>query len=64
MMDQQAGAPSYPVFTGRRDGMTSTTALVDLPSPSISWEASLAYFKSKGLDVLDMVTLLGKTTKP
>ncbi|XWS09380.1 hypothetical protein CRYUN_Cryun40dG0080400 [Craigia yunnanensis] len=54
-----AGAPSYPVFTGRRDGMTSTAASVDLPSPSISWEASLAYFRSKGLDVLDMVTLLG-----
>ncbi|KAK8515980.1 hypothetical protein V6N13_093249 [Hibiscus sabdariffa] len=54
-----AGAPSYPVFTGRRDGATSTKASVDLPSPSISWEASLAYFKSKGLDVLDMATLLG-----
>ncbi|KAK8572798.1 hypothetical protein V6N13_048365 [Hibiscus sabdariffa] len=54
-----AGAPSYPVFTGRRDGLTSTKASVDLPSPSISWEASLAYFKSKGLDVLDMTTLLG-----
>ncbi|KAE8665111.1 putative peroxidase 61 [Hibiscus syriacus] len=54
-----AGAPSYPVFTGRRDGLKSTKASVDLPSPSISWEASLAYFKSKGLDVLDMTTLLG-----
>ncbi|OMO90325.1 Plant peroxidase [Corchorus capsularis] len=54
-----AGAPSYPVFTGRRDGMTSTAASVDLPSPSISLEAALAYFGSKGLDVLDMVTLLG-----
>ncbi|KAE8695548.1 putative peroxidase 61 [Hibiscus syriacus] len=55
----RAGAPSYPEFTGRRDGLTSTKASVDLPSPSISWEASLAYFKSKGLDVLDMATLLG-----
>ncbi|KAJ4846694.1 putative peroxidase 61 [Turnera subulata] len=54
-----AGAPSYPVFTGRRDGMTSTAASVDLPSPSVSWEEALAYFKSKGLDVLDMTTLLG-----
>ncbi|KAL5700170.1 peroxidase [Ranunculus cassubicifolius] len=54
-----AGAPSYPVLTGRMDGFVSTAASVDLPSPSISWEASLAYFQSKGLNLLDMVTLLG-----
>ncbi|KAF3455761.1 hypothetical protein FNV43_RR00403 [Rhamnella rubrinervis] len=57
-----AGAPSYPVLTGRRDGFTSTAESVDLPSPSISWEAALAYFKSRGLDVLDMATLLGTHT--
>ncbi|XVF29441.1 hypothetical protein REPUB_Repub15cG0121300 [Reevesia pubescens] len=55
----KAGAPSYPVFTGRRDGMTSSAASVDLPSPSISYEAALAYFRSNGLDMLDMATLLG-----
>ncbi|KAK9146123.1 hypothetical protein Sjap_006026 [Stephania japonica] len=54
-----AGAPSYPVLTGRRDGMTSRMEKVDLPSPSISWESALSYFRSKGLDVLDMTTLLG-----
>ncbi|WZZ12332.1 hypothetical protein YC2023_105421 [Brassica napus] len=54
-----AGAPSYPVFTGRRDGGVLNADAVDLPSPSISVEESLAYFKSKGLDVLDMTTLLG-----
>ncbi|KAF5728794.1 Peroxidase superfamily protein [Tripterygium wilfordii] len=54
-----AGGPSYPVFTGRRDGMTSKASSVDLPSPSISWQNALKYFKSRGLDVLDMVTLLG-----
>ncbi|CAN0923034.1 Probable peroxidase 61 [Linum grandiflorum] len=54
-----AGWPSYPVFTGRRDGMSSTASSVDLPSASISGEAALAYFKSRGLDVLDMATLLG-----
>ncbi|KAK3022528.1 hypothetical protein RJ639_046744 [Escallonia herrerae] len=43
-----AGAPSYPVFLGRRDGMQSYAAWVDLPSPSISWESALAYFQSKG----------------
>ncbi|TXG72774.1 hypothetical protein EZV62_001353 [Acer yangbiense] len=54
-----AGAPAYPVFTGRRDGMKSTRESVDLPLPSISFDQSLAYFKSKGLDLQDMVTLLG-----
>ncbi|KAI6699153.1 hypothetical protein NL676_019272 [Syzygium grande] len=54
-----AGAPSYPVLTGRRDGMSSSKASVDLPSPSISWEAALAYFELRGLDVLDLATLLG-----
>ncbi|VVB17410.1 unnamed protein product [Arabis nemorensis] len=54
-----AGAPSYPVFTGRRDGGALNADAVDLPSPSISIDESLAYFKSKGLDVLDMTTLLG-----
>ncbi|KAL1298356.1 hypothetical protein HN51_042728 [Arachis hypogaea] len=54
-----AGAPGYPVFTGRRDGMKSDAASVDLPSPSITWQQALSYFESKGLDVLDMTTLLG-----
>ncbi|PKI38039.1 hypothetical protein CRG98_041569 [Punica granatum] len=54
-----AGAPSYPVFTGRRDGPRTTAASVDLPSPSISWQQALAHFQSKGLDVLDLATLLG-----
>ncbi|CBI17684.3 hypothetical protein VitviT2T_007530 [Vitis vinifera] len=57
-----AGAPSYPVLTGRKDGFESNAASVDLPSPSISWESALAYFKSKGLDVLDLGTLLGAHT--
>ncbi|KAF6162252.1 hypothetical protein GIB67_008381 [Kingdonia uniflora] len=57
-----AGAPSYPVLLGRRDGMGSNAGAVVLPSPSISWESSLAYFQSKGLDVLDMTTLLGAHT--
>ncbi|WCJ41285.1 Peroxidase superfamily protein [Euphorbia peplus] len=54
-----AGAPSYPLLTGRKDGMTSSKASVDLPSPSISLEDGLKYFKSKGLDELDFVTLMG-----
>ncbi|KAL2507244.1 putative peroxidase 61 [Forsythia ovata] len=57
-----AGAPSYPVLLGRKDGLESKAAWVDLPSPSISWEAGLAYFQSKGLDVQDFATLLGAHT--
>jgi peroxidase len=56
-----AGAPSYPVFTGRRDGLTSDKQTVDLPSPSISWDQAMSYFKSRGLNVLDMATLLGQS---
>jgi len=48
------------VFTGRRDGVSSKASTVDLPSPSISGGEALAYFKSRGLDVLDLGTLLGK----
>ncbi|XP_057502714.1 probable peroxidase 26 [Actinidia eriantha] len=54
-----AGAPSYPVYLGRKDGLESNAAWVDLPSPSISWESALKFFESKGLDILDMTTLLG-----
>ncbi|PIA38437.1 hypothetical protein AQUCO_02800270v1 [Aquilegia coerulea] len=57
-----AGAPSYPVLTGRRDGLQSSAASVDLPSPSISFDDALSLFESKGLNVLDMVTLLGAHT--
>lgn len=60
LINEQAGAPSYPVFTGRRDGMKSTRESVDLPFPSITSRQALDYFKSKGLDTQDMVTLLGK----
>ncbi|KAG8375908.1 hypothetical protein BUALT_Bualt09G0008000 [Buddleja alternifolia] len=57
-----AGAPSYPVFLGRRDGFDSNAAWVDLPSPGISIQQGLAYFQSKGLDQQDYATLLGAHT--
>ncbi|KAF5183979.1 Peroxidase [Thalictrum thalictroides] len=57
-----AGAPSYPVLTGRRDGLHSSAASVDLPSPSISFTDALDHFEKKGLNLLDMVTLLGAHT--
>ncbi|KAF7805332.1 putative peroxidase 26 [Senna tora] len=57
-----AGAPAYPVLTGRKDSFKSDAASVDLPLPSISLKDALSYFKSKGLDELDMATLLGAHT--
>ncbi|KAL7085895.1 hypothetical protein ACP275_14G306000 [Erythranthe tilingii] len=57
-----AGAPSYPVLLGRRDGKDSRAKWVDLPPPSISWEKGVDYFKSKGLDEQDYATLLGAHT--
>lgn len=60
-MYMQAGAPSYPVLLGRRDGVESNAAWVDYPSPSsISFKSGVAYFNSKGLDQQDYVTLMGK----
>ncbi|XP_028557099.1 probable peroxidase 26 [Dendrobium catenatum] len=55
---RKAGAPKYPVYTGRRDGLQSTAQSVDLPPPDVTWKQALAYFESKGLDVLDLGTLL------
>ncbi|XP_039161325.1 probable peroxidase 61 [Eucalyptus grandis] len=54
-----AGGPSYPVLAGRRDGMSSSAASVDLPLGAALWGSALAYFESRGLDVLDLTTLLG-----
>ncbi|KAL9233175.1 hypothetical protein vseg_008205 [Gypsophila vaccaria] len=54
-----AGGPSYIVYTGRRDGLTSKESTVDLPSPDISMEDGLKYFSDRGLDVQDYTTLLG-----
>ncbi|KAK9725142.1 hypothetical protein RND81_05G124900 [Saponaria officinalis] len=54
-----AGGPSYIVLTGRKDGFTSKASNVDLPSPYISLNDGLKYFKDRGLDVQDYTTLLG-----
>lgn len=45
--------------TCRRDGLTSHKQTLDLwPSLSISWDRTMAYFKSRCLNVLDMATWL------
>ncbi|KAK9672208.1 hypothetical protein RND81_12G084400 [Saponaria officinalis] len=54
-----AGGPSYIVYTGRKDGFTSKASTVDLPSPDISMDDALTYFKLRGLDTQDYTTLLG-----
>ncbi|KAL9322990.1 hypothetical protein ACSQ67_011043 [Phaseolus vulgaris] len=57
-----AGGPAYPVFTGRKDGGISDAASVDLPSPSISLQKLIEYFKSRNLNEVHMTTLLGAHT--
>ncbi|XP_047175989.1 probable peroxidase 61 [Vigna umbellata] len=57
-----AGGPSYPVLTGRKDSSTSDAASVDLPSPSISLQELLVYFRSRNLNEVHMTTLLGAHT--
>ncbi|KAG4961448.1 hypothetical protein JHK87_038081 [Glycine soja] len=57
-----AGGAGYPVLTGRKDAMKSDAASVDLPSPSVSLQKVLEYFKSRNLNELDMTTLLGAHT--
>lgn len=55
----QSGGGRYNVQTGRRDGLISLAANVDLPAPSISVPDSVAAFARKGLNMTDMVHLLG-----
>jgi len=58
-----AGGPRYDVPTGRRDGTQSNVDDADkLPDPNDSATQSTSAFASKGLSVLDLVTLLGAHT--
>ncbi|XAR69839.1 Peroxidase [Bertholletia excelsa] len=54
-----AGGPKYNVPTGRRDGTVSDSSLVDLPGPTLTVSEAFQFFKNKGLNLNDMVTLLG-----
>ena len=54
----QSGGGRYDVETGRRDGLESAS-IVDLPSPRFSVNQSLEAFEKKGLNLTDMVLLLG-----
>ncbi|ONI01325.1 hypothetical protein PRUPE_6G132800 [Prunus persica] len=55
-----SGGGRYNVQTGRRDGLISLAANVDLPAPSISVPDSVAAFARKGLNMTDMVHLLDR----
>ncbi|KAK4732109.1 hypothetical protein R3W88_025097 [Solanum pinnatisectum] len=57
-----AGGPNYPIPTGRRDGLISNAADVNLPGPSLTIPQALQFFTNKGLTLNDMVTLLGAHT--
>ncbi|KAL0453358.1 UNVERIFIED_CONTAM: Peroxidase 57 [Sesamum latifolium] len=57
-----AGGPKYAVPTGRRDGLVSDIADVNLPGPSLTVPEAFSFFKAKGLTLNDMVTLLGAHT--
>ncbi|KAL2453289.1 Peroxidase 51 [Abeliophyllum distichum] len=52
-----AGGPSYAVELGRLDGLSSTSASVNLPKPSFNLNQLNSMFASKGLSQADMVAL-------
>lgn len=58
----QAGGQHYEVPCGRSDGLVSLKAAADagLPGPTSSVMAAASLFQARGLDISDMVTLLGK----
>lgn len=59
-----AGGAWYDVETGRRDGLVSlaSDAQSTLPPPTISILQAINLFAQKGLNLIDMVTLLGGHT--
>ncbi|KAM0946834.1 putative peroxidase [Dioscorea sansibarensis] len=57
-----AGGLNYSVPTGRRDGLISDAADVNLPGPSLSVNQAFQFFAAKGLTLDDMVVLLGGHT--
>lgn len=60
----QSGGGRYNVETGRRDGLVSVAENVTLLSPRISVPEAIAAFASKGLNLTDMVLLLGEYPFP
>ncbi|GLJ30779.1 hypothetical protein SUGI_0610570 [Cryptomeria japonica] len=57
-----SGGPDYSVPTGRRDGLVSRIGEAKLPSPQFSIDQALGAFTAVGLNLIDLVTLLGAHT--
>ncbi len=58
----QAGGSFIDFPTGRRDGVVSQASAVNLPGPSVSVSQAIAAFQSIGLNVNDLVSLLGENS--
>jgi peroxidase len=58
----QAGGEYYAVPTGRRDSRVSLESSVNLPGPGFSMASAASAFQGRGLNITDMVTLLGAHT--
>ncbi|EFJ07397.1 hypothetical protein SELMODRAFT_186097 [Selaginella moellendorffii] len=61
----QAGGPSFPVPTGRRDGTTfasNQTVLSFIPAPSFNFSQLNSSFQTKGLNEADLTALSGAHT--
>lgn len=57
----QTNGPSWPVPTGRRDGRVSLASDAnDLPGFTDSINLQIQKFDDKGLNIKDLVTLVGK----
>ncbi|CAI0384912.1 unnamed protein product, partial [Linum tenue] len=58
-----SGGPTYPLPTGRLDGLTSNVNDVNLPGPTMPVSSAFAqFFRPKGFTLNEMVTLLGAHT--
>ncbi|MED6118937.1 hypothetical protein PIB30_007442 [Stylosanthes scabra] len=57
-----AGGPKYAVPTGRRDGLVSNPNNVNLPGPDSTVAQAFQIFRSNGMSLNEMVTLLGAHT--
>ncbi|RZC63707.1 hypothetical protein C5167_025460 [Papaver somniferum] len=54
----------YEVETGRRDGLTSEQANVDLPGPQIPVSNAIEFFVNKGLSDIDMIDFNNGSADP
>ncbi|CAK9873407.1 unnamed protein product [Sphagnum jensenii] len=57
-----AGGEYYAVPTGRRDSRVSLASSVNLPGPGFNMASAASAFQGRGLNITDMVTLLGAHT--